>query len=153
MGLPSPEDALAGYSFCIEIDGVTVAQFKEVSGINAEIQTIEHRENKIGGLPVLKKLPGARKWGDLTLKRGRTDNKALWDWIKQVQDGNMPAARKNGSIVLFDYAHGEVVALQLHQRLALEGQSSARSTPAATTSSSRKSPSCTKGCRLHEPSA
>jgi phage tail-like protein len=108
MGLPSPEDALAGYSFSIEIDGVTVAQFKEVSGINAEIQTIEHRENKIGGLPVLKKLPGARKWGDLTLKRGRTDNKALWDWIKQVQDGNMTAARKNGSITLFDYSHGEV---------------------------------------------
>jgi phage tail-like protein len=108
MGLPSPEDALAGYSFSIEIDGVTIAQFKEVSGINAEIQTIEHRENKIGGLPVMKKLPGAKKWGDLTMKKGRTDNKALWDWIKSVQDGNMPAARKNGSITLFDYAHGEV---------------------------------------------
>jgi phage tail-like protein len=107
MALPSPEDALAGYSFSVEIDGVTIAQFKEVSGINAEIQTIEHRENKIGGLPVMKKLPGARKWGDLTLKRGRTDNKALWDWIKSVQDGNMAAARKNGSIVLMDYQHGE----------------------------------------------
>jgi phage tail-like protein len=107
MALPSPEDALAGYSFAIEIDGVTIAQFKEVSGINAEIQTIEHRENKVGGLPVMKKLPGARKWGDLTLKRGRTDNKALWDWIKSVQDGNMAAARKNGSIVLMDYQHGE----------------------------------------------
>ena len=108
MALPSPEDALAGYSFSIEIDGVTIAQFKEVSGINAEIQTIEHRENKLGGLPVMKKLPGAKKWGDLTMKKGRTDNKALWDWIKSVQDGNMPAARKNGSITLFDYAHGEV---------------------------------------------
>jgi phage tail-like protein len=107
MALPSAEDALAGYSFSVEIDGVTIAQFKEVSGINAEIQTIEHRENKVGGLPVMKKLPGARKWGDLTLKRGRTDNKSLWDWIKQVQDGNLPAARKNGSIVLMDYAHGE----------------------------------------------
>ena len=41
------------------------------------------------GLPVMKKLPGAQKWGDITLKRGRTDNKALWDWIKSVQDGNM----------------------------------------------------------------
>jgi phage tail-like protein len=107
MALPSPEDALAGYSFSVEIDGITIAQFKEVSGINAEIQTIEHRENKVGGLPVMKKLPGARKWGDLTLKRGRTDNKALWDWIKEVQDGNMAAARKNGSIVLMDYQHGE----------------------------------------------
>jgi len=107
MALPSPEDALAGYSFSVEIDGVTIAQFKEVSGLSAEIQTIEHRENKVGGLPVLKQLPGAKKWGNLTLKRGRTDNKALWDWIKSVQDGNMQAARKNGSVVLMDYQHGE----------------------------------------------
>src|SRR3954467_15230049 len=110
MGLPTPEDALAGYSFSIEIDGVTIAQFKEVSGINAEIQTIEHRENKIGVLPVMKKLPGARKWGDLTMKKGRTDNKALWDWIKSVQDGNMPAARKNGSSPLLVSSHREVCA-------------------------------------------
>src|SRR4051812_50033766 len=107
MGLPTPEDALAGYSFSIEIDGVTIAQFKEVSGINAEVQTIEHRENKIGGLPVMKKLPGARKWGDLTMKKARPDNKARWDWIKPGKDGKMPAARKNGSITLFDYAPAE----------------------------------------------
>jgi phage tail-like protein len=108
MALPSPDDALAGYSFAIEIDGVTIAQFKEVSGISAEIQTIEHRANTVAGLPLLKKLPGAKKYGDLTLKRGRTDNKALWDWLKQVQDGNVTAARKNGSVTLFDYSHGEV---------------------------------------------
>jgi phage tail-like protein len=104
----APEDALAGYSFHIEIDGVDIAQFKEVSGLTAEIQTIEHRENKKGGLPVLKKLPGARKWSDITLKRGRTDNTAMWKWIKQVQDGDIMGARKNGSVVLFDYGKGEV---------------------------------------------
>ena len=49
----------------------------------------------------MKKLPGARKWGDLTLKRGRTDNKALWDWIKRCRTATSPAARKNGSIVLY----------------------------------------------------
>ena len=105
--MPIGEDAIAGYTFKIEIDGQVIAQFKEVSGINAEIQTIEHRENKIGGLPVLKKLPGARKWGDLTLKRGRTDNKIIWEWHKSVMEGKIDEARKNGSIVLFDYAHGE----------------------------------------------
>jgi phage tail-like protein len=106
--MPIGEDALAGYSFSVEIDGVMVAQFKEVSGLSAEIQTIEHRENTLKGLPVLKKLPGAQKWGDLTLKRGRTDSTALWDWIKQVQTGDIDGARKNGSVVLYDYKHGEV---------------------------------------------
>ena len=106
--MPIGEDALAGYSFSVEIDGVMVAQFKEVSGLSAEIQTIEHRENTLKGLPVLKKLPGAQKWGDLSLKRGRTDSTALWDWMKQVQSGDIDGARKNGSVVLYDYKHGEV---------------------------------------------
>ena len=106
--MPIGEDALAGYSFSVEIDGVMVAQFKEVSGLSAEIQTIEHRENTVKGLPIMKKLPGAQKWGDLTLKRGRTDSTALWDWIKQVQTGDIDGARKNGSVVLYDYKHGEV---------------------------------------------
>jgi phage tail-like protein len=101
-------DVVAGYSFQVEIDSVTLAQFKEVSGISSEIQVIEHRENTKGGLPVMKKLPGNRKSGDITLKRGRTDDKALWEWHKKVQDGDIKGARKNGSIVLYDYAHGEL---------------------------------------------
>jgi phage tail-like protein len=101
-------DVVAGYSFQVEIDGVTLAQFKEVGGITSEIQVIEHRENTKGGLPVMKKLPGMKKAGDITLKRGRTDDKALWDWHKKVQDGDIKGARKNGSIVLYDYAHGEL---------------------------------------------
>lgn len=105
--MPIGEDALAGYHFSIEIDGVSIAQFREVSGLSAEIQTIEHRENKPGGLPVLKKLPGAQKFGDITLKRGRTDSNDLWKWLKTVQDGKIDDARKNGSVVLFDYANGE----------------------------------------------
>jgi phage tail-like protein len=105
--MPIGEDALAGYHFSIEIDGVTIAQFREVSGLNAEITTIEHRENNPKGLPVLKKLPGAKKYGDITLKRGRTDSNDLWKWLKTVQDGKIDDARKNGSVVLYDYAGAE----------------------------------------------
>jgi phage tail-like protein len=106
--MPIGEDALAGYSFQIEITGVVIAQFKEVSGLSAEIQVIEHRENKPKGIPVIKKLPGAKKWGDIVLKRGKTNSKDLWTWIKQVQDGDIDGARKHGSIVLYDYKRGEV---------------------------------------------
>src|SRR5215207_8658286 len=105
--MPIGEDALGGYHFSIEIDGVTIAQFREVSGLTAEIQTIEHRENKVGGLPIMKKLPGAQKFSDITLKRGRTDSNDLWTWLKTVQDGKIDDARKNGSVVLYDYANGE----------------------------------------------
>ncbi len=106
--MPIGEDAVAGYSFKIEIDGVTIAQFKEVEGLSTEIQVIEHRENTPGGLPVIKKLPGAVKWSDITLKRGKTDDTSFWDWLRQVENGDVDGARKNGSVVLFDYARGEV---------------------------------------------
>jgi phage tail-like protein len=101
-------DVIAGYHFAMEIDGVVMAQFKEVSGISSEITVIEHRENTKAGLPVMKKLPGMKKSGDIVLKRGRTGDKALWDWHKKVQDGDIKGARKNGSIVVFDYAQGEL---------------------------------------------
>src|SRR5215211_3852932 len=108
MPLSGGEDAVASYTFKFEVDSHEIAQFKEVSGLSEEIQVIEHRENSITGKEVVKKLPGQKKWGDLTLKRGKTDNKVLWDWHKQVREGKIEEARKNGSIVLFDYAQGEI---------------------------------------------
>jgi phage tail-like protein len=104
----SEGDAIAGYTFKIEIDGQSIAQFKEVAGLSLEVQVIEHREKNLQGRDVIKKLPGQKKWGDITLKRGKTDNKVLWEWHKKVQDGKIEEARQNGSIVLFDYANGEV---------------------------------------------
>jgi phage tail-like protein len=105
--MPIGEDALSNYAFQIEVDGVTLAQFKEVSGLSAEIQVVEHKENKPGAIPVIKKLPGAQKWGDITLKRGKTNDASWWGWIKEVQEGKIDSARRNGSIVLYDYERGE----------------------------------------------
>lgn len=106
--MPIGEDAIAGYTFKIEIDGQVIAQFKEVGGMESSREVIEHRENNIMGKEVIKKLPGKKAWGDLTLKRGVTDNKVVWDWHKQVMEGKIDEARKNGSIVLYDYAGGEI---------------------------------------------
>jgi phage tail-like protein len=108
MALPEG-DAVAGHLWQVEIDGVSIAQFKELSGIATEVQVIEHRENKAGGIPVLKKLPGLSSSGNVTLKKGKTEDKTLWTWLKQVQDGDIAGARKNGSVVLYDYTRqGEV---------------------------------------------
>jgi phage tail-like protein len=105
--MPIGEDPIAGYTFNVEIDGLNMAQFKEVSGVSSEVTVIEHRENKIGGIPVMKKLPGATKFGDIQLKRGKINDPGFWKWIKQVQDGDIDGARRNGSVTLFDYARGE----------------------------------------------
>jgi phage tail-like protein len=105
--MPIGEDALGNYAFQIEIDGVTIANFREVSGLSAEVQVIEHKSNKPGGIPSLVKTPGLKKFGDIQLKRGKTNDKAWWEWIKQVQEGKIDQARRNGSVVIYDYERGE----------------------------------------------
>ena len=101
-------DVVATRLFGIEIDGVQIAQFREVGGVANTISVIEHRENTPGGIQVLKKLPGNAASGDITLRRGKTADKALWDWYKQARDGDVAAARRNGSVILYDYEHGEL---------------------------------------------
>lgn len=102
-----PSDALGAYNFQIEVDGITLAQFKEVSGLSIEIKVIEHEEVTPGGVPIIKKIPGPKKWGDITLKRGKTEDKGWWEWINTIHQGNITGGRRNGSIVLYDYALGE----------------------------------------------
>jgi len=101
-------DPIATYAYHVEIDSITVSQFKQVSGLAISVGVIEHRSNKLMGQPILKKLPGAVKFDDIVLSRGKVADQAFWTWIKLVQDGKISEARKTGAIVLFDYAHGEI---------------------------------------------
>jgi phage tail-like protein len=105
--MPIGEDALANYAWQIEVDGITLAQFKEVSGLSIEVSVIEHQENKPKGIPVMKKLPAAQKFSDITLKRGMTTDKGWWAWVKEVQEGKIDKARRGAAIVLYDYERGE----------------------------------------------
>ena len=108
-GLPGlPTDALADYHYSIEIDGVTIAQFQEVSGIASELDVIELKENTKDGKYVLHKLPGNRKPPSITLKRAKNASKDLWDWHQKIYQGKVSDARKNGSVVLYNYDHSEV---------------------------------------------
>jgi|1186.fasta_scaffold20203_2 phage tail-like protein len=108
-------DPIATYAYHVEIDSITVAQFKQVSGLSISVGVIEHRSNKLMGQPVLKKLPGAVRFDDIVLSRGKVADQAFWSWIKLVQDGKIAEARKSGSIVLFDYSHGEVNRFNFEQ--------------------------------------
>jgi phage tail-like protein len=101
-------DVVATRLFGIEIDGVQIAQFREVAGVTNSIQPIEHRENTPGGRQVIKKLPGNQTSGEITLRRGKTGDRALWEWYKQVRDGDVAGARRHGSVILYDYQQGEV---------------------------------------------
>lgn len=108
-GLPGlTTDALAGYHFSIEIDSISIGQFQEVSGITSELDVIELKSNTADGKYVLHKLPGNRKPPTITLKRGKDSSMELWQWHQKIYQGKVADARKNGSIVMYDYEGKEV---------------------------------------------
>jgi phage tail-like protein len=103
-----PNDALASYHFAVEIDHTEIAQFSELSGLVSEIDVIDLKENTPLGKSVIKKLPGARKPPTITLKRAKNASMDIWNWHYAMWQGNVVEARRNGSVILYDYTFGEV---------------------------------------------
>ncbi|MEM7335779.1 MAG: phage tail protein [Chloroflexota bacterium] len=93
-------DPYGAFNFLVEIDGVTVAGFSEASGLNNETDIVEYRNGNED--ITVRKLPGLKKFTNISLKRGFTDSKDLWNWRKMVLDGK--TQRKSGSIVLLNEA-------------------------------------------------
>jgi phage tail-like protein len=101
----SRNDPYASFNFLVEIDDMTVAGFSECSGLTTETDIIEYRNGD--QLNHVSKLPGLKKVTNISLKRGYTDNKELWDWRKLVMDGK--TERKGGAIVLLNEAREPVL--------------------------------------------
>lgn len=101
-------DFLTTFSFHVELDGVDIGAFKEASGIESETEIIEYKQSTKDGKLVIKKIPGAMKWADIVLKKNIDASTQLWEWRKEVEDGSIDSARRNGSIVLYDSMHSEV---------------------------------------------
>ena len=76
---------LPSFYFKVSISNVGDISCSEVSGLETEYEEITYRA---GDSPVFTKLkmPGLRKAGDLTIKKGSCkDDKRLWDWINKVK--------------------------------------------------------------------
>jgi phage tail-like protein len=93
-------DPYAQYNFIVEVEGLTVAGFTEVGGLTMEQDVIEYREGS--DTATARKLPGLRKYGNVTLKRGFTQSRDLWEWRKTTIDG--VTERKAGAVILRDEA-------------------------------------------------
>jgi phage tail-like protein len=93
-------DPYAKYNFLLELGGIASAGFTEVGGLTFEQDVIEYREGS--DTASVRKMPGLRKYANITLKRGYTQNTELWDWRKTTIDGL--TERKDGAIILLDEA-------------------------------------------------
>ena len=109
-GVPSSNtrDALHARNFTLEIDGVQIAQFSEVSGITSEVEVTQIKENTPDGKYVLQQVMGAPKAPQFTIKRFLNASDDLWKWHKSAREGDLKGARKNGAITANDFAGKEV---------------------------------------------
>lgn len=99
MATDQRNDPYRGYNFVLEIDNVPKGAFSEVGGLTAEGDSVDYREGTDLQANV-RKLMGLRKYTNLTLKRGYTQDKALWAWYTNVMNG-LPD-RRNVTIVLMN---------------------------------------------------
>ena len=98
-------DPYSNFNFLVEIDGITRAAFQEASGFDSSIDVTEYREG--GENTTVRKLPTLTKYSNITLKRGLTEDRELWDWHRAAVDGAVD--RKTGSIIVLDRQGTEVV--------------------------------------------
>ena len=80
-------DPFGAYNFIVEIDGVNLARFSEVSGLGAEIDVVEYRagDAKAGS----RKLPGLTRYSNVCLKRGVVTSDELWTWFNATSQGDI----------------------------------------------------------------
>ena len=99
MATDARNDPYRGFNFIVEIDNVPRGGFAEVGGLTAEGDAVDYREGSDLQSNV-RKLPGLRKYSNLTLKRGYTQVKTLWQWYMNIVNGQTD--RRNVTLVLLN---------------------------------------------------
>ena len=94
-----------GSWFSVELDNGITGYFTDVSGLAIEIGVVEKTDTQKD--TITRKRPGTTKYGDITLKRTLSPDKAFWLWAKKIRDGK-PDFRTKGAIVLHDIAGAEI---------------------------------------------
>lgn len=91
------KDPFGAYNFAVEMDGITRMGFKDCSGLDSSSEVSKYRE---GTDPTLgqRQIPGLLTFANISLKRGMTDDHALWDWRQSVANGE--PIRRTISIIL-----------------------------------------------------
>jgi phage tail-like protein len=112
LGSQQPNDALTAARFSITIDGYEIASFSELQGITTEVQPVDFLESTEKEV-IFKKLPGKRQPPTLKLSRGKNSSMELWAWHEAVLQGNIVAARKSCSLIMYNFDGAPVARYHL----------------------------------------
>jgi len=94
-------EAITASRFSITIDGYEIAAFSELQGITTQVDVVDFLQSSDKEV-MLTKLPGKRTPPTVVLKRGKNNSMELWSWHEAVLAGDMAAARKSCSLVMYN---------------------------------------------------
>ena len=104
-------DPYPAFNFQVLVTGVSndgkavSGSFSEASGLEVEVPPILYRNGSEDNTQ--RKIPGLKKFTDITLKRGVTGDVEFWKWIVNALNGQVQ--RVSGAIVLLDENRNEVM--------------------------------------------
>jgi phage tail-like protein len=96
-------------------DSENTMSFSEVSGLTMEAEAIEYRVGDDKSLTV-RKLPGLKKFGNVTLKRGimpAVSGNGMYEWFDSIQAGTV--ARRQVLISLLNEKREEVMSWKIKE--------------------------------------
>lgn len=91
-------DPYQGFNFLVEIEGLLVGGFTQVSGLEGEVEVDTHEEGGVNDF--VHSFPRRSSYSNLVLTHGLTDISTLWNWYYNVTQGIIE--RKNGTIMLLN---------------------------------------------------
>ncbi len=105
------DDPYTNYNFELVVNGISddgkavKGSFSEASGLEVTMDPIEYRIGSEDITP--RKIPGLKKFTNITLKKGITGDIAFWNWVVEGMNGLVN--RAEGSVVLLDENRNEVM--------------------------------------------
>lgn len=117
MTIGTPRNFHKKFKFVVEIDTLGSAAFRSASELSVEAAKVEHSE---GGVLIPDKSPGRLTYSDVTLERGATLDRELFDWFVEVADAAAnaglvePNFKRMVDIVQLDRDGAELLRWRLH---------------------------------------
>ncbi len=87
--------------FYVEIESQVTAAFSECSGLDVQVEKEVYQEGGVNNQQRI--FLKQTKFGDITLKRGITDDPVFWNWIEQSLTAG-ESRRRNINILVFNQA-------------------------------------------------
>ncbi|BFO14744.1 MULTISPECIES: phage tail protein [Streptomyces] len=109
-------DALSTHVFGVQLGGYLVESIQEISGFTVEEDVVEVKQVTSEGKQIIRKQPGARQAGEITITRGLDQSSEFTKWIKEtLNNGAVNSARQNLTIEIKDTEGNTVRRIQLLQ--------------------------------------